>query len=120
MEIRTMQDGGARCAHFADFINLQESPAGFGDTDEEAIAALLKEAPARCRRAMWWGTGMPAGTCDEPAYGPEKLPHRADPGSLVLAPEVFRCSAHDGPTPEEAAKAIWRFLAQCRQQEPKP
>lgn len=37
-------DGNKWCATNPDFINLQESPAAFGDTPEEAIAALAKES----------------------------------------------------------------------------
>lgn len=37
-------DGNKWCATNPDFINLQESPAGFGDTPEEAIADLAKES----------------------------------------------------------------------------
>lgn len=37
-------DGNQWCATNPDFINLQESPAGFGDTPEEAIEALAKES----------------------------------------------------------------------------
>jgi len=39
-QVRTIMDGNAWCAVLPDFINLQESPAGFGDTREAAIAAL--------------------------------------------------------------------------------
>lgn len=39
--IRTFKDGNAWAAVHPDFRNLQESPAGFGDTPEEAIKALL-------------------------------------------------------------------------------
>lgn len=38
--IRTFMDGDAWCAVMPDFINLQESHAGFGATREEAIRAL--------------------------------------------------------------------------------
>lgn len=38
--VRTFMDGNAWCAVKPDFINLQESPAGFGDTRDAAIAAL--------------------------------------------------------------------------------
>lgn len=99
MKIEMRQDGNMRCATFESFINLQESPAGFGATDEEAIMALLKEAPARCRKAMWFGWGGPAGTCDEPAYGPDTA--IKDPGILRYATEVFRCPLHGGPAPTE-------------------
>lgn len=40
----TEQDGDMRCAHFGDFTNLQECPAGFGGTDKEAIRALFLDA----------------------------------------------------------------------------
>ncbi len=36
------RDGDKWCATYTDFINLQESPAGFGDTQEEAKADLIK------------------------------------------------------------------------------
>lgn len=36
-------DGSRWCATWPDFINLQESPAGFGNTPAEAIAELGKE-----------------------------------------------------------------------------
>jgi hypothetical protein len=32
------------CAKYDDFINLQESPAGFGETEKEAAAALKQDA----------------------------------------------------------------------------
>ena len=35
-------DGDKWCAVFGDFINLQESPAGFGDTFDEAFEELAK------------------------------------------------------------------------------
>ncbi len=37
---RTFRDGNAWCAVKRDFINLQESDAGFGNTREEAIKQL--------------------------------------------------------------------------------
>lgn len=36
------QDGDKICATFDDFVNLQESPAGFGDTEAEAKANLFQ------------------------------------------------------------------------------
>lgn len=38
--VQFSQDGDQRCATRPDFVNLQESHAGFGDTDEEALANL--------------------------------------------------------------------------------
>lgn len=38
--VRTFMDGNAWCAVYPDFNNLMESQAGFGDTREQAIAAL--------------------------------------------------------------------------------
>lgn len=37
---RVFKDGNAWCAVYPDFINLQESIAGYGDTPEEARDAL--------------------------------------------------------------------------------
>lgn len=34
------KDGDSWCAHFDDFINLQESQAGFGNTPNEAVLSL--------------------------------------------------------------------------------
>ena len=42
-EVVFSQDGNKVCATFKDFINLQESPAGFGDTEAEAKANLFQE-----------------------------------------------------------------------------
>jgi hypothetical protein len=42
--IRLFLDGNQFCAVHPDFINLQESPAGFGDTPTEAVDALLKNS----------------------------------------------------------------------------
>ena len=36
------KDGNQWCATYSDFINLQESEAGFGDTQIEAIQELMK------------------------------------------------------------------------------
>jgi len=36
-------DGNQVCARFDDFINLQESPAGFGDSLKEAFLGLLTD-----------------------------------------------------------------------------
>ena len=41
--INYKQDGNKVCATFDDFINLQESQAGFWDNNEEARADLLKK-----------------------------------------------------------------------------
>lgn len=38
------RDGNSLMAIFDDFINLQESPAGFGETEEAAITDLRHEA----------------------------------------------------------------------------
>lgn len=40
---RVFMDGNAWCAVHPDFVNLQESPFGFGATPEEARAALAQE-----------------------------------------------------------------------------
>ena len=50
-------DGSAFCATRTDFVNLQESPAGFGDSYLEAMAELCKELgyiPSKM-----WGAGFP-------------------------------------------------------------
>lgn len=39
---RVFMDGDSWCAVFPDFINLQESPAGFGTSPEEARMDLKK------------------------------------------------------------------------------
>ncbi|MEA3253585.1 MAG: hypothetical protein U9Q17_01410 [Chloroflexota bacterium] len=40
--IEVVGDGDTLCARFDDFEDLMESPAGFGDTDAEAIADLAR------------------------------------------------------------------------------
>jgi hypothetical protein len=41
---RVFKDGVMYCAVYKDFVNVQESPAGFGETPELAQAALSQEA----------------------------------------------------------------------------
>jgi len=53
----------------------------------------------RCRKAMWWGYGNPAGLCNAPAYGPEK--HMRDSDDHWKSAEIARCPLHGGPTIEE-------------------
>jgi hypothetical protein len=50
------RDGAAWCAHRHDFVNLQESPAGFGDTALEAMADLCKVLGYK--PAKMWGAGF--------------------------------------------------------------
>ncbi len=57
-KLNLTMDGNQWCATLPDFINLQESPAGFGDTQDGAIANLAttvtKEAgDARQKAASW-------------------------------------------------------------------
>jgi len=40
--VRTFKDGDSWCAVKPGFINLEVSPAGFGDTREDAVKALLE------------------------------------------------------------------------------
>ena len=53
---KVYMDGNKWCATRADFDNLQESPAGFGDTALEALAALCKELGYR--PAKMWGNSF--------------------------------------------------------------
>jgi hypothetical protein len=50
------RDGNAWCSTRYDFANLQESPAGFGDTCLEAMAALAKDLGYQ--PAKMWGTSF--------------------------------------------------------------
>jgi len=50
--IKTFLDGNAYCATFEDFVNLMESPAGFGNTPEDAIEALLKDTMKRAQSIL--------------------------------------------------------------------
>ena len=36
-------DGDQKTAYFDDFINLQESPCGFGNTQKDAVEHLLEQ-----------------------------------------------------------------------------
>lgn len=47
-------DGNAWCAHRQDFINLQESNAGFGETILEALSELCKDLGYKPQKM--WGT----------------------------------------------------------------
>lgn len=52
---RLYRDGAAWCATRADFINLQESPAGGGETALEAFSELAKALGYRPQK-MWGAT----------------------------------------------------------------
>ena len=41
-ELNLFREGNQWCATFGDFVNLEESQAGFGDTALEALAELVK------------------------------------------------------------------------------
>lgn len=43
IEPNLQMDGDSWCATWPDFDSLQVSPSGFGDTQEEAVANLLKD-----------------------------------------------------------------------------
>lgn len=45
LQIIIRLDGSDYCAHFGNFINLQESPAGFGKTRLQALLKLLADNP---------------------------------------------------------------------------
>ena len=52
---RLYKDGNAWCATRKDFVNLQESPAGFGTTALEAFTALAKALGYKTSK-MWGAT----------------------------------------------------------------
>lgn len=52
-----MENGSTWCATRKDFINLQESPAGFGDTALEAMAELCEELGYQ--GGKMWNTHFP-------------------------------------------------------------
>lgn len=71
-----------------------------------------------CRKAMWYGHGGPAGTCDKPAYGPEA--HMRDKLEWWTAPGIARCPQHGGPSMEEFQEWLHeQFAASNASQEPK-
>lgn len=43
LEITVKKDGTCWVAYWSDFINLQESPAGYGETPEFAVRNLIVE-----------------------------------------------------------------------------
>ena len=46
-KLKLFKDGDQWCAAFADFVNIQESQVGFGDTALEALAALSRQGLAQ-------------------------------------------------------------------------
>jgi hypothetical protein len=96
------RDGNSICAHLNKFDNLQESPAGFGDTPLEAIKNLLIDRKLTCRHPMWFGNGVPAGHCGEAAYMGAVHPNTI---SGILHPELARCPRH-GSFDLDAAAAL--------------
>ena len=58
LEITVKKDGAAWCANRINFINLQESDAGFGESPLEAVGALLiienEKEIERCKKMRRW------------------------------------------------------------------
>ena len=52
------RDGNKWCCVHGDFVNLQESPAGFGATFEEALNELKRDS------GLDHGDGCPCGKCE--------------------------------------------------------
>lgn len=100
------QDGNMVCATYHNFINLQESPAGFGETRRLAMMALQTEAPLRCQKALWFGYGAPAGVCGEKSYGNYVGLPRLRNQEIWFTPQTARCPKHDGPTWEKAIEEM--------------
>lgn len=73
VEVVLSQDGNQKCATRKDFVDLQESPAGFGDTYLDAMAELCKLLGFRSSKM--WGAGFadllasPAKTTAPPPAG---------------------------------------------------
>ena len=107
------QDGNMVCATYHDFTNLQESPAGFGETRRLAMMALQEEAPLRCGKPLWWGYGAPAGHCGEKSFGsfvgeymPKTWGRSEQFKELWFSPQTARCQKHGGPTWEKAVEIM--------------
>ncbi len=64
------------------------------NTHPSPNAANEQDLPLRCQKAMWSGSGMPAGLCDEPAYG-----HATGRFAYV----GIACPRHGGPRPARTA-----------------
>jgi hypothetical protein len=56
LNLRLFKDGSAWCATRFDFVDLQASPVGFGDTCLEAMAELCKELGYR--PSKMWGSSF--------------------------------------------------------------
>lgn len=59
------KDGNMWCATFSNFINLQESIAGFGDTIEAAKIELLEKAYAELRSSATSPNTGNSGSCGD-------------------------------------------------------
>ena len=49
--MKTYKDGDQWCAVGSNFVNLQESPAGFGDAQEDAVEQLVNELERQLAQA---------------------------------------------------------------------
>jgi hypothetical protein len=57
------RDGDKWCAVFGDFVNMQESPAGFGETFEDALNELQKRDPGHMRPNHYFGVHTHVNSC---------------------------------------------------------
>lgn len=56
---------------------------------------ILVNGVGKCSKPMWDGHGMPAGFCDEPAYGRQTAEGKRRSGKYVPA---LACLHHGGPS----------------------
>lgn len=71
------------------------------------VEAFHRLPEGRCRKPMWWGTGMPAGHCGEPSWGNNyNHPRRTNPMDWNVPhgkemsryhPLPLACPKHGGP-----------------------
>lgn len=83
------KDGSKWCAVHGDFINLQESPHGFGDTFEEALGSLQRDLsppePDTCHECGELAVGYSEGTPYCAAH------YRSRPSIAELAAQTYGC-----------------------------
>ena len=83
MNIIIKKDGDCWCAHDVSFVDLQVSPAGFGDTPERALSEYLMDK----RSETCWRCGR-CKQCDRDTFTCDFLL----PGELVIVrPDRLCC-----------------------------
>jgi len=112
-DINVQLDGDSWCATAEGFVNLQESPVGFGDTPQEAVEELKKELLTGRRETMEENKCVFCGTINDAHHSAECIDTGGKGYPSQKPPEVGRSGsvtdyiAYPGLSKKESEELDW-------------